>query len=51
MKKVRDVLLKSNLFGGLPKNQIEHIEKISVNKYLLILFGTPLIALYEAITD
>jgi len=30
---VRDVLLKSQLFGGLPKEQIEDIEKISVNKY------------------
>lgn len=30
---MRDVLLKSQLFGGLPKEQIEDIEKISVNKY------------------
>jgi len=33
MKKVHDVLLKSQLFGGLPEDQIEDIEKISVNKY------------------
>ena len=33
MKKAHDVLLKSQLFGGLPKEQIEDIEKISVNKY------------------
>jgi CRP/FNR family transcriptional regulator len=32
MKKAHDVLLKSHLFGGLPKDQIEDIEKISVNK-------------------
>ena len=33
MKKAHDILLKSQLFGGLPKEQIEDIEKISVNKY------------------
>ena len=33
MKKAHDVLLKSHLFGGLPEDQIEDIEKISVNKY------------------
>ena len=33
MKKVHDVLLKSQLFGGLPEDHIEEIEKISVNKY------------------
>jgi CRP-like cAMP-binding protein len=33
MKKAHDVLLKSQLFGGLPEEQIEDIEKISVNKY------------------
>lgn len=33
MKKAHDVLLKSHLFGGLPEDQIEDIEKISVSKY------------------
>ncbi len=33
MKKAHDVLLKSQLFGGLPEEHIEEIEKISVDKY------------------
>ena len=33
MKKAHDVLLKSQLFGGLHEDQIKDIEKISVNKY------------------
>ena len=33
MAKVQDVLLKSQLFGGLPEDHLEEIKKISVDKY------------------
>jgi len=33
MTKIQDILLKSQLFGGLPEDHIEEIEKISVDKY------------------
>jgi CRP/FNR family transcriptional regulator len=33
MKKARDILLKSQLFGGLPEEHTAEIEKIAVNKY------------------
>jgi CRP-like cAMP-binding protein len=33
MKKAHNVLLKSQLFGGLPEEHIEEIQKISVDKY------------------
>ncbi|KFO68487.1 transcriptional regulator [Smithella sp. SCADC] len=33
MKKARDILLKSRLFGGLPEEHTAEIEKIAVNKY------------------
>jgi len=33
MTKVQDVLLKSQLFGGLPDDHLEEIKKISVDKY------------------
>ncbi|MGP8155133.1 MAG: Crp/Fnr family transcriptional regulator [Smithella sp.] len=33
MKKVRDILVKSQLFGGLPEEHITEIEKIAVDKY------------------
>jgi len=33
MKKARDILLKSQLFGGLPEEHITEIEKTAVDKY------------------
>jgi CRP/FNR family transcriptional regulator len=33
MKKARDILIKSQLFGGLPEKHIAEIEKIAVNKH------------------
>jgi CRP/FNR family transcriptional regulator, dissimilatory nitrate respiration regulator len=33
MKKTREILIKSQLFGGLPEEHITEIEKIAVNKY------------------
>jgi CRP/FNR family transcriptional regulator len=33
MKKARDIVLKSQLFGGLPEEHTAEIEKIAVNKY------------------
>jgi len=33
MKKARDLLIKSQLFGGLPQEHITEIEKIAVDKY------------------
>ncbi|MEA1971420.1 MAG: Crp/Fnr family transcriptional regulator [Thermodesulfobacteriota bacterium] len=33
MTKVQDILLKSQLFGGLPEDHLEEIKKISVDKY------------------
>ena len=33
MKKAREILLKSQLFGGLPEEHTAEIEKIAVNKY------------------
>ncbi len=33
MKKARDILIKSQLFGGLPAEYITEIEKIAVDKY------------------
>ena len=33
MTKIQDILLKSQLFGGLPEDHIKEIEKISVDKY------------------
>lgn len=33
MKKARDILIKSQLFGGLPEEHISEIEKIAVDKH------------------
>lgn len=33
MTKIQDILLKSQLFGGLPEDHLEEIKKISVDKY------------------
>jgi CRP/FNR family transcriptional regulator len=33
MKKARDILIKSQLFGGLPEKHIAEIEKIAVDKH------------------